>query len=66
MSESDIVVAELDAMLKNVLAKAGSGRTLLSQADEGLSLTPSVEGLLHVHAHLLELVSQAPAASEPP
>ena len=65
MSESDILVAELDAMLEHVLATVGSGRALLSHADEGLSLTSSIDELLHVHAHLLELVSQAPAASEP-
>ena len=47
--------AELAAMLAHI--SGGAGRSLLS--------AESAHGdLLHVHAHLLALVSQAPAASE--
>ena len=49
--------AELAAMLADV--SRGAGRSLLS--------AESAHGdLLHVHTHLLALVSQAPAASEAP
>ncbi len=48
--------AELAAMLAHI-SQNGAGRSLLS--------AESADGdLLHVHAHLLALVSQAPAASE--
>ena len=50
--------AELAAMLAHI-SQNGAGRSLLS--------AESADGdLLHVHAHLLALVSQAPAASEAP
>ena len=56
-------IAELDAMLAAMLV-TGSSRTLLSQDDLALSLNPSKDDLLRVHSHLLQLISQAPAASE--
>ena len=63
MPDLDSVAAELDAMLADTLLIRGSSRALLSQGDSSLFLTPSSDNILRVHAHLLELVSQAPAAS---
>ena len=60
----DSMAAELDATLADTLVIGGSSRALLSQGDTALFMTPSRDDLLRVHAHLLELVSQAPAASE--
>lgn len=64
VSDLDSVAAELEAMLADTLAMGGSSRALLSQGAGPLSMTPSRDDLLHVHAHLLQLVSQAPTAGE--
>ena len=64
MSDLDFAVAELDAMLAHALRTAASSRALLSWEESNASLEPSRDDWLHVHAHLLQLVSQAPTASE--
>ena len=51
-------------MLADMLVMGGSSRALLSKDNTAALMTPTRVNLLHVHAHLLQLVSQAPAASE--
>ena len=64
MPDLDIAIAELDAMLAHALGTAGISRALLSREEGNAFLEPSRDDWLHVHAHLLQLVSQAPTASE--